>query len=123
MSSTRYSVAALLAFAISKDWTLVAWTIGVFLALELVLTYVVEPWLYGRSTGLSPLAVMAAAVFWTWLWGPLGLLLATPITVCIAVLGRYIPQFSVLHLMLAAEPALRRTRFRPFSTRAPHFGQ
>lgn len=97
---------ALLAFAISNDWTLVAWTIGVFLALELVLTYAVEPWLYGRSTGLSPLAVMAAAVFWTWLWGPLGLLLSTPLTVCIAVLGRYIPQFGVLHLMLAAEPAL-----------------
>lgn len=97
---------ALLAFAISNDWTLVAWTAAVFLALELILTYAIEPWLYGRSTGLSPLAVMAAAVFWTWLWGPIGLLLATPLTVCIAVLGRHIPQFGVLHLMLASEPAL-----------------
>jgi len=97
---------AALAFAISDDWTLVAWTIAVFLALELALAYAIEPWAYGRSTGLSPIAIMAAAVFWTWLWGPLGLLLATPLTVCIAVLGRYIPQFSVLHLMLADEPAL-----------------
>lgn len=97
---------ATLAFAISDDWSLVAWTLGVFLTLEVVLANVVEPWLYGRSTGLSPLAVMAAAVFWTWLWGPLGLLLSTPLTVCIAVLGRYIPQFGVLHLLLADEPAL-----------------
>jgi predicted PurR-regulated permease PerM len=72
---------ALLAFAISDDWSLVAWTLGVFLALELVLVYALEPWLYGRSTGLSALAIMAATVFWTWLWGPVGLLLATPLTV------------------------------------------
>ena len=97
---------ALLAFAISDDWSLVAWTLGVFLALELALVYALEPWLYGRSTGLSALAIMAATVFWTWLWGPVGLLLATPLTVCVVVVGRYIPQFGFLNLMLGAEPAL-----------------
>ena len=97
---------ALLAFAISDDWSLVAWTLGTFLVLELALVYALEPWLYGRSTGLSALAVMAATVFWTWLWGPVGLLLATPLTVCVVVVGRYIPQLGFLHLMLGAEPAL-----------------
>jgi predicted PurR-regulated permease PerM len=97
---------ALLAFAISDDWSLVAWTLGVFLALELTLVYALEPWLYGRSTGLSAIAVMAATVFWTWLWGPVGLLLATPLTVCVVVVGRYIPQLGFLSLLLGAEPAL-----------------
>jgi predicted PurR-regulated permease PerM len=96
----------LLGFAISDDWSLVAWTLGVFFALELTLVYALEPWLYGRSTGLSAIAVMAATVFWTWLWGPVGLLLATPLTVCVVVVGRYIPQLSFLSLMLGAEPAL-----------------
>ena len=97
---------ALLAFAISDDWSLVAWTLGVFLALEFALVYALEPWLYGRSTGLSAIAIMAATVFWTWLWGPVGLLLATPLTVCVVVVGRYIPQLGFLNLMLGAEPAL-----------------
>ena len=97
---------ALLAFAISDDWSLVAWTLGVFLALELTLVYALEPWLYGRSTGLSAIAVMAATVFWTWLWGPVGLLLATPLTVCVVVVGRYIPRLGFLNLMLGSEPPL-----------------
>src|SRR3954466_5415001 len=67
---------ALLAFAISDSWTPVAWTLGVFFSLEAVLAYVVEPWLYGKSAGLSPIAIILAVVFWTWLWGPVGLLLA-----------------------------------------------
>jgi predicted PurR-regulated permease PerM len=97
---------AFVAFAISDDWSMMAWTLGVFLALEVTLVYAVEPWLYGRSTGLSAIAVMAATVFWTWLWGPAGLLLATPLTVCVVVVGRHIPQFGFLNLMLGAEPAL-----------------
>jgi predicted PurR-regulated permease PerM len=100
------SLPAFVAFAISDDWSMMAWTIGVFLALEITLVYVVEPWLYGRSTGLSALAVIGATVFWTWLWGPVGLLLATPLTVCLVVVGRHIPQLGFLHLMLGAEPAL-----------------
>lgn len=95
-----------LAFAISDGWSLVAWTVGVFLAFELIFVYGVEPWLYGRSTGLSPVAIIAAVVFWTWLWGPVGLLLATPLTVCVAVMGRYIPQLGFLNVLLGVEPVL-----------------
>src|SRR5204863_1261138 len=97
---------AILAFAISDSWTPVAWTLGVFFALEAVLAYVIEPWLYGRSAGLSPLAIIIAVVFWTWLWGPIGLLLATPLTVCVAVLGRHIPELGFLNLLLGVEPVL-----------------
>ena len=83
-----------------------AWTLGVFFALEAVLAYVIEPWLYGRSAGLSPLAIITAVVFWTWLWGPIGLLLATPLTVCVAVMGRHIPELGFLNLLLGVEPVL-----------------
>ena len=95
-----------LAFAISDGWSLVIWTIGVFLVLELVSNNVVEPWLYGASTGLSVLAALVAAVFWTWLWGAVGLLLATPLTVCLFVLGRHLPGLSFLTVMLGDEPVL-----------------
>jgi len=97
---------AALAFAISKDWSMVGWTLGVFLALELVLVNVVEPLLYGRSAGLAPMAIIVSALFWTWLWGPVGLLLATPLTVCVAVMGRYIPQMGFLNMVLGVEPVL-----------------
>lgn len=95
-----------LAFAISEGWELIAWTIAAIVALEFLVAYVIEPWLYGASTGLSPIAVVFAAIFWTWLWGPIGLLLATPLTVCIAVVGRYIPQFSFLSVILSSGPVL-----------------
>ena len=97
---------ALLAFAISDGWTPVGWTLGVFFALELLLVYVIEPWLYGKSAGLSPIAIILAVVFWTWLWGPVGLLLATPLTVCVAVMGRYIPELGYLNVLLGVEPVL-----------------
>jgi predicted PurR-regulated permease PerM/methylmalonyl-CoA mutase cobalamin-binding subunit len=97
---------ALLAFAISDGWSPVLWTLGVFFALESMLAYVVEPWLYGKSAGLSPIAIILAVVFWTWLWGPVGLLLATPLTVCVAVMGRYIPEFGYLNVLLGVEPVL-----------------
>lgn len=95
-----------LAFAIFDGWTHVAWTIGVFLFLELILVNVAEPWLYGRSAGLSAIAIISAALFWTWLWGPVGLLLAVPLTVCIAVMGRYIPELGYLNMLLGVEPVL-----------------
>ena len=95
-----------LAFAISDGWSMALWTIGVFLALELVLAYVVEPWLYGKSVGLTPIAIIAAVLFWTWLWGPAGLLLATPLTVCVAVVGRHIPELGYLNVLLGVEPVL-----------------
>jgi hypothetical protein len=66
----------------------------------------IEPWLYGSSTGLSPIAIIAAAVFWTTLWGPIGLLLAMPLSVCLVVLGRHVPQLQFLDIMLGNEPAL-----------------
>ena len=95
-----------LAFAIFDGWSHVAWTLGTFLLLELVLVNVVEPWLYGRSAGLSAMAIITAALFWTWLWGPAGLLLAVPLTVCIAVMGRYIPEMGWVNMLLGVEPVL-----------------
>src|SRR5712671_1253338 len=72
----------------------------------------VEPKVYGSSTGLSPMAVLVAAVFWTWLWGPVGLLLATPLTVCVVVIGRYVPRLEFLSIILTDEPVLTpETRF------------
>ncbi len=71
------------------------------LALELISNNFLEPWLYGSSTGVSPVAVILAAVFWGWLWGPIGLLLATPLTVCAVVLGQYVPRFRFLNLLLS----------------------
>ncbi len=86
---------------------------GVFLAvvclyvgLELVTSNILEPWLYGSSTGLSALAILASAVFWTWLWGPIGLLLSTPLTVCLVVLGKHVPQLQFLAVMLGDEQVL-----------------
>jgi predicted PurR-regulated permease PerM len=95
-----------LAFAISDGWSLALWTIGVFLVLELFLAYVLEPWLYGKSVGLSPIAIIAAVLFWTWLWGSAGLLLATPLTVCVVVIARHIPELGFLNVLLGVEPVL-----------------
>ena len=74
--------------------------------LELFTNNVLEPWLYGASTGLSPLALIVAAVFWTTLWGPVGLLLATPLTVCLVVLGRHVPQLHIFEVLLGDTPVL-----------------
>ncbi len=97
---------ATLAFAIFDGWSQVAWTIGVFFVLEMLLVNAVEPLLYGRSAGLSAIAIILAALFWTWLWGPVGLLLAVPLTVCIVVMGRYIPELGYLNVLLGVEPVL-----------------
>ena len=97
---------ATLAFAIFDGWSHVAWVLAVFVLLELLLVNGVEPWLYGRSAGLSAIAIILAALFWTWLWGPVGLLLAVPLTVCIAVMGRYIPELGYLNVLLGVEPVL-----------------
>lgn len=95
-----------LAFAISEGWQTIALTAGAIAILEFATAYVIEPWLYGESTGLSPIAIVFSAIFWTWLWGPLGLLLATPLTVCLSVAGRHVPQFRFLHVILGGEPVL-----------------
>jgi predicted PurR-regulated permease PerM len=100
------SMPLVLAFAISDGWSQVAWVAGVFLTLELILINIVEPLVYGRSAGLSPIAIILAALFWTLLWGPIGLLLATPLTVCVAVMGRYMPELGYLNVILGVEPVL-----------------
>ena len=95
-----------LAIAVDPGWTMAAWTVGLFVTLESVSNNLVEPWLYGSNTGVSSFAVIVAAVFWSWLWGPIGLFLSTPMTVCLAVMGRYVPRLRFLHILLADEPAL-----------------
>ncbi|NTF06696.1 AI-2E family transporter [Agrobacterium rubi] len=95
-----------LALAIAPGWSLVAWVAALFLTTELISNNVVEPWLYGSHTGLSPLAIIVSAIFWSWLWGPIGLMLSTPLTVCLVVLGRYVPQFGFLDVLLGNEPVL-----------------
>ena len=74
--------------------------------IELISNNVMEPMLYGASTGISTVAILVAAVFWTWLWGPVGLLLATPLTVCIVVIGKYVPQLAFLDILLGDQPVL-----------------
>jgi hypothetical protein len=76
-------------------------------ALELFSNNVMEPWLYGQSVGLSPIAVIVAAIFWTWLWGPVGLVIATPMTACLVVLSRYIPELAPFDRLLSERPALQ----------------
>ena len=100
------SLPALLAIAIDDGWTMLAWTFGVFAALEIAAINVAEPILYGRSAGLSAMAVIVAALFWTWLWGPVGLLLAMPLTVCATVVGRHVPELGYLNILLGVEPVL-----------------
>ncbi|MGO9110973.1 MAG: AI-2E family transporter [Thermoguttaceae bacterium] len=99
-----------LAMAISTGWLAPILTLGLFMALELFCGNIVEPWLYGRGTGVSGVAVLVAAVFWTWLWGLVGLLLATPLTVCLLVIGKHVPQLSFLHILLGNEPVFEPKR-------------
>ncbi len=87
-------------------WSMVLWTIGLFVVLELLSNNILEPWLYGASTGLSSFAVILAAIFWTVLWGPVGLFLSTPLTVCLVVIGRHVPRLAFLDMLLGSEPVL-----------------
>lgn len=100
------SLPVMVALAVSPGWTMPLLTLAVFVVLEVAVGNVVEPWLYGSSTGLSPLSVLVAAVFWTMIWGPVGLLLATPLTVCLVVLGRHVPQLHFMEVILGDRPAL-----------------
>jgi predicted PurR-regulated permease PerM len=95
-----------LAVAIDPGWTMLLWTLALFLVVEPVVGHVVEPMVYGHSTGLSPVAVVASATFWTALWGPIGLVLATPLTVCLVVLGRHVERLEFLDVMFGDRPAL-----------------
>ncbi|GJD32186.1 hypothetical protein PMNALOAF_3453 [Methylobacterium adhaesivum] len=94
------------AAAVDPGWTMVIATAALFLVVEPIAGHVVEPLLYGHSTGLSPIAVILAATLWAFLWGPIGLVLATPITVCLVVLGRHIERLWFLDVILGDQPAL-----------------
>ena len=96
-----------LAMAISTGWLAPILTLGLFVVLELFCGNVLEPWLYGKGTGVSAVAVLVAAVFWTWLWGIVGLLLATPLTVCLLVIGKHVPQLSFLDILLGERAGVR----------------
>ncbi len=95
-----------LAAAVDPGWSMLLWTAALFLVVEPVVGHVIEPLLHGHSTGLSPTAVVASATFWTALWGPVGLVLATPLTVCLVVLGRHVERLEFLDVMLGDRPAL-----------------
>jgi len=95
-----------LAFAVDPGWSMLLKSIALFVVLEATATNVIEPRLYGSSTGLSALAVLVAAMFWATLWGPIGLILATPLTVCLVVLGRHVPRLQFLETLLGSEPVL-----------------
>ena len=95
-----------LAVAVDPTWTMLLWTVALFLVVEPIVGHVIEPMVYGHSTGLSPVAVVASATFWTALWGPIGLVLATPLTVCLVVLGRHVERLEFLDVMFGDRPAL-----------------
>jgi predicted PurR-regulated permease PerM len=93
-----------MAFAVDPGWSMVLWTLGLILLLELVTNNLVEPLAYGGSTGVSPLAVLLAAAFWALLWGPVGLVLATPLTACLVVIGRHMAPLRFLDTLFSSEP-------------------
>ena len=97
---------AAVVFAVDPVWFKPVIVFGFYGGIDVLMSNFVEPLVYGNTTGLTPLAILIAAVFWTWLWGPVGLLLATPLTVCLAVLGRYVPSLRFLGVLLSDEPVL-----------------
>jgi predicted PurR-regulated permease PerM len=104
--------AAALALAVDPGWSLPMSTLGAFILLDIVVGQLVEPHLYGHATGLSPLAVVVGAIFWSWLWGPAGLILSTPLTLCLLVAGRHMKGLAVLELLLGnATPLTLPQRF------------
>ncbi|MFM0212464.1 AI-2E family transporter [Paraburkholderia sediminicola] len=100
------TLATALAAAVSPGWTMAMWSLALFVTIELLVGQVVEPLLYGRSTGLSPFSVVVAAIFWSWIWGPIGLILSTPLTLCLLVLGRHVRRLEFLDVLLGDQPPL-----------------
>jgi predicted PurR-regulated permease PerM/methanogenic corrinoid protein MtbC1 len=96
----------LLSLAVFTGWSRPLMTLGVFVVTEIIVSNLIEPWLYGAYTGISSLAVLVAAIFWTAIWGPIGLLLSTPLTLCVVVIGRYVPRLSFLPVLLGDDPVL-----------------
>ncbi|WP_165491052.1 AI-2E family transporter [Lichenihabitans psoromatis] len=96
----------LLAIAVSPGWSLALLVLALFVGSEMIMGQVIEPLIYGHSTGLSPLAVIVATAFWALLWGPVGLLIATPLTVCLVVIGRHVEALAFLDVILGDRPPL-----------------
>jgi predicted PurR-regulated permease PerM len=96
----------LLSFAVSDGWAQPVIVLVFFAVLDLVTANVVEPLFFGHSTGVTPIALLVAAAFWTWIWGPIGLVLSTPLTVCLVVLGQHVPRLQFLALLLGDRPPL-----------------
>jgi hypothetical protein len=97
---------ASLAFATFPGWAETVQTLALFLTLDFVTAWFIEPLVFGRRTGVSSFALLVSALFWIWVWGPIGLLLSTPLTVCVAVLGRNVRSLRFLAVIFADEPAL-----------------
>lgn len=95
-----------LAFAVAPGWSMLLWTAGLFITLELISNNIVEPWLYGSRTGVTPLAINVSAIFWAWIRGPMGLVLSSPLTACLVVIGRHVPQFEFFSILFGDEPVL-----------------
>ncbi|MEO9190394.1 MAG: AI-2E family transporter [Acetobacteraceae bacterium] len=95
-----------LAAAVDPGWSMAIWTAVLYLVIELLTGQVVEPLVYGHNTGLSPVAVIVAAIFWAWIWGPIGLILSTPMTLCLVVLGQHVKRLEFLDVLLGDRPAL-----------------
>lgn len=95
-----------LAIAVDPGWSMLAWTAGLIIITEMTVGHAIEPMLFGRSSGLSPFAVVVSATFWTALWGPIGLVLATPMTVCLVVLGHHVESLKFFDILLGDRPAL-----------------
>lgn len=100
------SLIAIFAVAIFPDWTRPLMVFGLFGLIEVLTFNVVEPLLFGHSTGISSVALLVAAAFWTWLWGPIGLVLSTPLTACLVVLGKYVRDLQFFSILLGDEPVL-----------------
>ncbi len=98
-----------ISLAASPGWNQFLLTVAIFIVVEITVSNVVEPWLYGARTGISPMAVIVSAIFWAWLWGGAGLLLATPLTVCVAVAGKYVPGLGYLDVLLGDKPPISRS--------------
>lgn len=97
---------AALAAAVDPGWTMAIEVVVLFVVVEPIVGYVVEPLLYGHSTGLSPVSVIVSAIFWTWLWGPIGLIMSTPLTLCLVVMGRHVKSLEFFDVLLGDRPAL-----------------
>ncbi|QYE33035.1 AI-2E family transporter (plasmid) [Polymorphobacter sp. PAMC 29334] len=95
-----------LAAAVEPGWSMSLWTLALYVIVEGVTGQAIEPMVYGRSTGLSPFSVVVAAIFWSWLWGPIGLILSTPLTLCLVVVGRHVRRLEFLDVLLGDQPAL-----------------